>query len=104
MPKTETVHLPCETVNWRERTQAGYARYLNAMAYVWGREDAGDRKLRLALQRTMQDVFSPELLFANFAANEADAYQREEVTSLQCVQMQYDRFLEAIKAGAIADI
>jgi len=75
-----------------ERTSRGNERHAMALAYVWGREDAGDRRLRDTEQGS--DRYNPsDFSFANFAANEADAYQREQRTSLENIRDQYERFL-----------
>jgi hypothetical protein len=77
-----------------EHTKRGEERYMQALWYAWGREDAGDRRLREA---SGERVLAMD--FAAFAADEADAYDREQRTMLGPIQDQYDRFLAVITPG-----
>jgi len=70
-------------------------RKLQALWYAWGREDAGDRRLR--------DATSARVLpfdFAAFAAAECEAYVREDVCSLDNIGGQYGRYVAAITRGS----
>jgi hypothetical protein len=74
---------------------ARHDRRLMALYYAWGREDAGDRRLRdLSQNRVLA------LDFAAFAADEAGAFAREKTSSLSAVQDQYARYIAARTVGA----
>jgi hypothetical protein len=75
------------------RTQRGRERYSQALAYAWGRDDAGDRRLR-----ELRD--GSDHAFATYAANLADAYDRELTTSLANIADQYRAFVAAHTPGS----
>jgi hypothetical protein len=84
-----------EQPNTDERAhQAAHERHREALWYAWGREDAGDRRLRDA---STSRVLA--LTFADFAATEAQAYASERVSSLAPVHDQYERFVTALTIG-----
>jgi len=78
-----------------ERTTRGEERNQQALWYAWGREDAGDRRLRDASHYRIVAID-----FADFAADEADAYDRQQRTMLSCIVDQYDRYVNAVTAGS----
>jgi len=61
-------------------------RRAQAAAYAWGREDAGDRRIR-------ECTFSTDWHFATYAGDEAESYYRGERGSLSSIQDQYARFV-----------
>jgi len=70
-------------------------RKQQALWYVWGREDAGDTRLR--------DATSARILpwdFATFAAAECEAYVREDACWLGPISDQYDRYVAAVTPGS----
>jgi hypothetical protein len=74
-----------------ERRQRIADRHTQALWYAWGREDAGDRRLREA---NGNRVLAMD--FARFASRECEKYVREETCHLACIGDQYDRFVGAI--------
>jgi hypothetical protein len=70
-------------------------RRCQALWWAWGREDAGDRRLR--------DASGERVLafdFADFAAAECLAYVREDVCSLDNIGGQYGRYVAAVTPGS----
>jgi len=70
-------------------------RRTQALWYVWGREDAGDARLR--------DATSARILpwdFATFAAAECEAYVREDACWLGPIADQYNRYVAAVTPGS----
>lgn len=63
-----------------------------AASYVWGREDAGDKALQLALDAYLVDIDASWAFFC-FAGQEAREYQDQKRTMLQPIKAQYQRFL-----------
>ena len=78
-------------------------RRFQAAAYVWGRQDAGDDKLRTACVETHYSAYDPAWMFANFASGEANDYAEGRRTNLQPIREQYDRFLNALHQGWVQD-
>lgn len=67
-----------------------HKRYEQALWYCWGRQDAGDERTRGQLSgHYLDDAFA----FAEFAALEAESYEREQRCMLNCIVDQYGRFV-----------
>lgn len=81
-------------LNWN-RTDRGNRAYAQALWYVWGREDAGDRRLRDMLGGQRVAAFE----FAEYAGQEADAFVREEKSFLPSIHDLYDAFLRRVRRG-----
>src|SRR5215510_1218738 len=79
-----------------DRSDNGKLRYGQAMSYVWGREDAGDD----ALTNVLSDLGATRdaaHIFATYSANEADAYARQERTSLSNIRDQYEALVRTLR-------
>jgi hypothetical protein len=72
-----------------------------ALWYAWGREDAGDRRLRDVENATTTAGPYPclAIAFAQFAAAQCEDYVREQVSSLAPIQGQHDRYVAALTPG-----
>lgn len=78
------------------RRQRVADRRTQALWYVWGREDAGDRRLR--------DASSDRVLafdFADFAARECERYVREDTCWLANIADQYRRFVATLERDSV---
>ena len=96
MSTTPSTDAPREPIAVRGSERAR-RRYEQALWYAWGRDDAGDHAL--AHHRTAHAV-GDDFAFAEFAAREAEQYERQEVTSLENIGAQWRRFVDALPAGA----
>jgi hypothetical protein len=65
-------------------------RYSHALWYVWGRQDAGDERTK---DKLSGHYLGDAIAFAEFAALEAEAYDREQRCMLANIRDQYDRFV-----------
>jgi len=70
-----------------ERTNRGRERFKMALGYAWGRQDMGDDATRAG---------TLEWYFATYAADQADAYDREQTTSLDSLTAQYRTFVAGV--------
>jgi hypothetical protein len=68
-------------------------RYDQALWYCWGRQDAGDERTKA---NHSGHYLSDDFAFAEFAALEAEAYDREQRCMLNNIGDQYGRFLSSL--------
>ena len=85
-------HGQLMTVNLSPRA---HQRYEQALWYVWGRQDAGDDRTRGSRSG---HYLSDDFGFAEFAALEAERYDRQHECMLSCISDQYRRFLDGLGA------
>lgn len=64
-------------------------RYQYALWYAWGRDDAGDHRIRSMPTIGMGTDFA----FAQFCATEAEDYEQQRSCSLRPIHDQYKRFV-----------
>jgi hypothetical protein len=72
-------------------------RYEQALWYVWGRQDAGDERTKGKLSG---HYLSDDFAFAEFAALEAEAYDRQHRCMLNNIGDQYGRFVAKLPTWA----
>jgi hypothetical protein len=68
-------------------------RYEQALWYCWGRQDAGDERTK---GRLSGHYLGDDFAFAEHAALEAEAYERQQCCMLNNIGDQYSRFLDSI--------
>jgi hypothetical protein len=69
-------------------------RYEQALWYCWGRQDAGDEATKA---NHSGHYLSDDFAFAEFAALEAEAYERQHRCMLNCIADQYGRFVASLE-------
>jgi hypothetical protein len=74
-----------------------HLRYEQALWYVWGRQDAGDERTKGKLSG---HYLGDDFAFAEFAALEAEAYNRQHRCMLSCISDQYGRFVAKLPTWA----
>ena len=74
-----------------------HQRYQEALWYCWGRQDAGDERTRGQLSGHYLD---DDFAFAEFAALEAEAYERQHRCMLSNTSDQYGRFVASLMGKA----
>lgn len=90
--KTVTIKFDLEI----KRNEFAQSRRDQATAYVWGREDAGDKQLDQLVTRN-KTSFDASWLFSCFAGTEALEYNTQQRTSLNSIQDQYKRFIALLE-------
>ena len=66
-------------------------RYDQALWYCWGRQDAGDDRTRG--QRYSDHHLGDDFGFAEYAALEAERFERQQTCMLDNIGSQYGRFV-----------
>lgn len=70
-------------------------RWDQALWYAWGREDAGDRRLRDSDHNQVM-----AFRFADYCKEQAQIFQSQRRTFLPSVQTQYQEFLDRVEERA----
>jgi hypothetical protein len=70
-----------------------HQRYEQALWYTWGRQDAGDERTK---DKRSEHYLGDDFAFAEFAALEAEAYDREQRCMLANIADQYKRYMEGL--------
>jgi len=74
-------------------SKRAHDRYEQALWYCWGRQDAGDERTK---DKRSAHYLGDDFAFAEFAAFEAESFEREHRCSLNCIGDQYKRFMEGL--------
>lgn len=68
-------------------------RYDQSLWYAWGRQDAGDDRTR---GKKSTHYLGDDFAFAEFAALEAERYERQHDCMLSNIGDQYERFVASL--------